>query len=546
MRLRVRLQSPETPAADYDLDGPEIVIGRGTNASLVIPDSRVSRQHVRIVQRDGGWWVEDLGTRNGTLLNGEEMAGAARLLAGDRLSIGGSVVRVIGDPNAGLAISAGTAPLVLDPDGSLPTTAEGRDAVRMRALNQIHKALAESLSLSELLELILARCFDVLDPEEGVIMLRGADGTLSSAAHRRVKRDGAPVTIPRRLVDEVVGKRQPALVLDAAYDDRFAGSASMVSSGIRSIVAAPLVDGEGALGLITLCSRLTVRRFTQPDLDMLVSIASAVALRVRNVALADELASRRVVEHELALAHDVQMSMLPREMPLRSDVALAAQLKPARAIGGDLYDFVLDGDRLWFIVADVAGKSIAAALYMAIVRTLFRATAGGDAAVIDVAARMNQELCRDNEAMMFVTAAIGCLHLPSGALKLVDAGHNPAVMVGAGGEFELPAVPKGIALGVLPQAAYTEARITLEPGATLVLYTDGLTDARGLSGEMFGEDRLHQAIAAAGVETPVRLVADVMNALARFAAGAPQDDDLTILALRYSGRDLASGNSDIG
>ena len=89
MSMRVRLQSPETPAADYDLDGPEIVIGRALNASIVIPDSRVSRQHVRIVQRDGGWWVEDLGTRNGTLLNGEKMAGAARLIAGDRLGIGG-------------------------------------------------------------------------------------------------------------------------------------------------------------------------------------------------------------------------------------------------------------------------------------------------------------------------------------------------------------------------------------------------------------------------------------------------------------------------
>jgi sigma-B regulation protein RsbU (phosphoserine phosphatase) len=268
---------------------------------------------------------------------------------------------------------------------------------------------------------------------------------------------------------------------------------------------------------------------------MLVSIASAVALRVRNVALADELASRRVIEHELALAHEVQMSMLPREMPQRSDVALAARLKPARSIGGDLYDFVLDGDRLWLIVADVAGKSIAAALYMAIVRTLFRATAGGDASVIDVAARMNQELCRDNEGMMFVTAAVGCLHLAEGTLTLVDAGHNPAVIVGAGGGLALPAVPKGIALGILPQAAYTEARIALEPGATLVLYTDGLTDARGAAGEMFGEQRLHRAIAAAGAETPVRAVAAVMDAVERFAAGAPQDDDLTILAVRYSG-----------
>jgi serine phosphatase RsbU (regulator of sigma subunit) len=533
MSIRVRLQSPHAGPADYDFEGPEIVIGRATSAAVVIPDTRVSRQHARIVRRNGGWWVEDLGTRNGTLLNGEPMAGAARLEAGDRLDIGDSVVRFMGDPaDAGRAATAVTDAHPRATDVLPATMAGGRDAVRMRALNQIHRALTESFSLSELLDVILARCFDVLEPEEGVILLRGADGALATAASRRLKPGGPPVTIPRRLVEEVAGKGQPALVVDAAYDERFTGSESIISSGMRSIVAAPLVDAEGALGLITLCSRLAVRQFTQPDLDMLVSIASAVALRVRNVALADALAERRVVEHELALAHDVQMSMLPHAMPQRAEVALAARLKPARSIGGDLYDFVLDGDRLWFIVADVAGKSIAAALYMAIVRTLFRAVARDEAGAVEVAGGMNRELARDNERMMFVTAAVGCLDLREGALALVDAGHNPAVMVEAAGGLHVPAVPKGVALGVLADAPYTEARLTLDPGSTLVLYTDGLTEARGTTGEMFGDDRLRQAIAATAAAGPDALVAEVLHAVERFAAGTPFDDDLTLLALR--------------
>ncbi len=542
MSIRVRVQSPHSRAADYDFDGPEIVIGRATTAAIVIPDTRVSRQHARLVLRDGGWWVEDLGARNHTLLNGEPVAGAAKVHPGDRLDVGDSVVRVIGDADDGGLVAADAN--VAAPDlrsatmaaGRVPErSGAGRDAVRMWTLNEIHRALAEPLSLSELLDVILARCFDVLDPEEGVILLRGADGTLSSAATRRLAPGGGPVTVPRRLVEEVAGKGRPALVLDAAYDERFAGSDSIISSGIRSIVAAPLVDAEGTVGLITLCSRLVVRQFTQPDLDMLVSIASAAALRVRNVALADELAARRVVEHELALAHDVQMAMLPRAMPARAELALAAQLKPARSVGGDLYDFVLDGHRLWFIVADVAGKSIAAALYMAIVRTLFRAMARGEADVVDVVGRMNQELARDNERLMFVTAAVGCLDVCSGALALVDAGHNPAVMIDPGGGLDMPAVPKGIALGVLEEAAYTEARLTLEPGATLVLYTDGLTDARDVSGEMFGSDRLQLAIAAGAADAPAALVAAVIGEVERFAAGAPPEDDLTLLALRYSG-----------
>lgn len=534
MSIRLRVQSPHVAAADYELEGPEIIIGRAATAAIVLADSRVSRRHVRLVLRDGGWWVEDLGARNRALLNGDPVVGASPVRAGDRLEVGDSVLRVMGDAASaevpsGLSDRTSTTPPGAGPDGV------GRDAARMWTLNEIHRALAGPLTLSELLAVILDRCFDVLDPEEGVVLLRGPDGTLSSAASRRHGHSGALVAVPRRLVDEVVGKRQPALVLDAAYDDRFAGSASMISSGIRSIVAAPMVDAEGTVGLIALCSRVVARRFTQPDLDMLVSIASAAALRVRNVALADALAARRVVEHELALAHDVQMAMLPRAMAPRADLSIAAHLTPARSVGGDLYDYVLDGERLWFIVAGVTGKSIAAALYMTIARTLFRVMARGDTALPEVAARMNQELARDNESLMFVTASIGCLDLASGTLALVDAGHTPVVLIGPAGGRQVPEVEKGVALGVVQHASYAETRLALASGATLLLYTDGVTDARAASGEMFGGERFDRAVAAASAAQPATLVAAVVGAIERFAGAAPQEDDMTVLALRYDG-----------
>ncbi len=411
MTMRVRVTTGSGPPAEFPLDADEVLIGRAPTSRIVLNDAKVSRQHARLVRRDDAWWVEDLGARNRTLLNGAPLQQAERLHAGDRLEIGDALLRLIDDGATTQATSVGPA-----------------DAARMWTINEIHRALSGTLSLAELLDVMLARCFDVLDPEEGLILLRNADGALAPMASRRRGRDGGPVTVPRRLIDEVAGKAQPALVLDAAYDDRFSGSASMVASGIRSIVAAPIVDAEGTLGLITLCSRLAVRRFTQADLDMLVTIAAAAALRVRNTALADALAARRVVEHELELAHDVQMAMLPRSMPEHPGLSVAGALKPARSVGGDLYDALLDGDRLWFIVADVAGKSIAAALYMAVARALFRATARGADRVEDVAARINAELARDNDQLMFVTAALGCLDLGSGVLSLVDAGHTPALI----------------------------------------------------------------------------------------------------------------------
>jgi len=532
MSLRLSVQTAQGARTEYALEGPELVVGRATTATIVIQDSRVSRQHARFVLRDGGWWVEDLGARNPTLLNGVPVAGASMLQAGDRIGVGDAVLQLLEDMPAGQP----RPPRPVPEAGTSAGTAPGRaDAARMWTINEIHRALAAPLSLAELLDLILARCFDVLEPEEGLIMLRGRDGVLATAASRRRTPAAAPVAIPRRLVDEVMVKGRPALVLDATYDDRFASSVSMVTSGIRSVVAAPIVDAEGTLGLITLCSRIAVRQFAQPDLDMLVSIASAAALRVRNVALADELAARLVVEHELALAHDVQMDMLPRTMPSYSGLAVAAQLKPAHSVGGDLYDVLLDGDRLWFVVADVAGKSIAAALYMAIARTLFRATVRGAGDVAAVAGRMNQELARDNERLMFVTAAIGCLDLRSGEVAVVDAGHNPVLLAGPDGVGELPGIPKGPALGVMENVSYVAGAFALDPAMTLVLYTDGVPEARGTSGELFGDRRLRETIAARARDMPIdQLVAETMREVERFATGAPPDDDITVLALRYA------------
>jgi serine phosphatase RsbU (regulator of sigma subunit) len=534
MTLRLRVQTAAGARADYALDGSEMIVGRAPTAAIVIADARVSRQHARLVRRDDRWWVEDLGARNRTLLNGAPVRQPEPLRAGDRIEVGDAVLRVF----SGAAPDAADDPATSTPRASTLGVAphgHAADAARIWTLHEIHRALAGPLSLSELLDVILARCFDVLEPEDGLIMLRGADGALINAASRRRGPGAGEVAIPRRLVDEVVGKGQPALVLDAAFDERFAGSDSMVSSGIRSVIAAPIVDAEGTLGLITLCSRLAVRQFVPADLEMLVSLASAAALRVRNVALADALAARRVLEHELALAHDVQMAMLPRAMPAWPGLDIAARLTPARSVGGDLYDVVLDGDRLWFIVADVAGKSIAAALYMAITRALFRATVRGASGAAEIAGRMNVELARDNERMMFVTAAIGGLDLRTGALTLVDAGHTPALLADRTGVHELPSVPKNVALGVLADATYVAADVAALGSAMLVLYTDGLTEARAVDGEMFGDVRLRDTIAAAGEAPLDALVSRVVGAVERFAAGAPPEDDLTFLALRLRG-----------
>ena len=520
MALHLRVEPPQGAHEERLVEAAEMVVGRLGNAGLVLPDPSVSRQHALLKFQDGGWWVEALSSTNPTHLNRVQLAKPARIFPGDLLQMGSTVVRILQPPTPSQPASG----------------VHDRQAARLGILNEVHRALATAISLPQLLDLILERCFDVLGPEEGVILLRKPDGTLERAATCQRAGGKGDVFVSRRLIDEVAGKGRPALVMDAAVDERLMGSESIVMSGVRSVVAAPLVDGEAALGLIVLSSRAGVRQFTEQDLDLLVSLASAAALRVRNVALAEEAAQRRVLERELSIAHDIQMSMLPRPLPDLPQLSIAGSLKPARSVGGDLYDFWIDGDRLWFIVADVAGKGVGAALYMAVVKALFRASAHGDISVAEVASRLNSEIARDNETMLFVTAMFGTLAPSTGEVVMVDAGHNPAAIAGADGALREPAIPKSIALGVLEMAVFKEGRAQLAPGETLVMYTDGATDARSRSGETFGGTRLNEAIAGAA-RAPLRpadLVSSVTAVIDHFASGAAPEDDITLLAIRMA------------
>src|SRR5262249_47366352 len=160
-------------------------------------------------------------------------------------------------------------------------------------------------------------------------------------------------------------------------------------------LAAPLLDEAGSHGMIVLHSRALVRHFSESDLELLVSLAAAAALRLRNLALAEEAAQRRLLDKELELAHAIQMGMLPRERPGGAGFELFARLQPARSVGGDVYDFLLAGRHLWLLVGDVSGKGVGAALFMAVTRTLFRAVAPEASSLAAALARMNRELARD-------------------------------------------------------------------------------------------------------------------------------------------------------
>lgn len=243
------------------------------------------------------------------------------------------------------------------------------------------------------------------------------------------------------------------------------------------------------------------------------------------------------VEQELEVASRIQQAILPQtfcEFDARTDVRLYAAMQPARQVGGDFYDyFWVDEEHLAFAVADVSGKGVPAALYMAISRTVLRAIGLQGLEPGACMRRMNYILCQDNESGMFVTAFYGMLHVPTGTVTYSNAGHNPPYWLSAA------CTPKrfenlgGLVLGVLEAAEYKTGTLQLAPGDSLLLYTDGVTEAMDPAGQFFGEPRLVHELTRSEDTRPTALVGDLMQSVVDFAGGRDPHDDVTVLAVRW-------------
>lgn len=279
-----------------------------------------------------------------------------------------------------------------------------------------------------------------------------------------------------------------------------------------------------------------------------------VALKEYIANLAHTTAAKERIESELKIAHTIQRNFLPKRFPPFPDKVqfdLYADLEAAREVGGDLYDFfLLDDDHLFFSIGDVAGKGVPAALFMAVSKTLIKGVAEQNLSPSQVLEKVNNELAQENEELMFVTVFCGVLELSTGRVSYTNAGHLPPLLLRGGQEASWIELPRGLLLGIEPDTRYETRTLTLQPGETLLLYTDGVTEAMTTGKEFFGEDRLRALATQRTDADPKKLVLDIIKAVQEFsgvivspdtrtvsmsAEPAVQSDDITLLALRYRG-----------
>ena len=251
--------------------------------------------------------------------------------------------------------------------------------------------------------------------------------------------------------------------------------------------------------------------------------------------LTDTTARNASMESELSIARGIQMSMLPKTFPPfpeRKDVDVFAQLTPAKAVGGDLYDFYIREGRLFFCIGDVSGKGVPASLVMAVTNAQFRTLSASENSPANIVGEINRMMASRNSSMMFVTFFVGALDLSTGVLQYCNAGHNAPVLLD--GEVKALKVDSNIPLGVDASWNYSLQEITLEPGSTIFLYTDGLTEAEDKKQDLFGENRVFSALRKAPADTPKDLIKNMSLSVEEFVGEAVQSDDLTMLAIRYN------------
>ena len=274
-----------------------------------------------------------------------------------------------------------------------------------------------------------------------------------------------------------------------------------------------------------------------------VKLADLLAERTRDLEVVRQALAERAqlsrLRQELEVARHLQLSSLPQVFPPfpdRTEFDIFASMQPAKEVGGDFYDFaLLGGDRLAIMIGDASGKGVSAAMFIAMGRSILRSAIVRGASPAQALGLANSTLAVENHTMMFATVFAAILDLRTGWLTYASAGHNPPYVVGPGMPVSVLGGEAGIALGVMEDAEYEDVERQVEPGASLVLFTDGVTEANASDMSMFDEERLEAEIAVLADAGPERMVAAIQESVARFASGMEQADDITVLSARWNG-----------
>lgn len=401
-------------------------------------------------------------------------------------------------------------------------------------LNEISTAVSSTLSLETTVDLIVQKCVKHLKVQQGAVLLfdKPEEGAALKTMVRKVDQDAG--AIPMRLGDQITGwmlrHQKPLVVNDFETETRF--RAPSERGGIQSLLCVPMKLKGRLIGVVNVFNKTGGAAFTVDDQRLLSIIATQSAQVLENARLMEERKALEILQEELRLAREIQRNLLPKEAPGVDGYGLAGHSEPAKRVGGDYFDYVDLGDqRLGLCVADVSGKGITAALLMSNVQATIRGQARLAPDAGACMSHSNEMLYASTDSNKFVTMFYGVLDTAKHRLEFCNAGHNPPIMLSDGGESTLLETG-GPVLGVMPGFPYERNEVEFRPGWTLLIYSDGFSEALNRRLEEFGDDRLRESAENHASLPPDDLVKTLLAEVSEFCGDAPQADDMTMMAIR--------------
>lgn len=562
----------KVPEQIIELNGDRVIMGRHPNCEIVLDNVAVSRYHAQILESHGFFYLEDLHSRNGTLLNGTAIEGRTELHENDTISIcdiqmqfllnyqdspdflDSSIQQTMEVSNASLrkethllAIDENSDEGVLDGSSiisqlDLNTSSQLRISVKpevkLHAVLEISQTLSRALKLDEVLPRILDGLFKIFaQADQGFIMLQSPERKklVVKATKARRSEDEDSIRISTTIVRQAIMSGAAILSADAVEDDRFKMSESITSLRIRSMMCVPLVShGGDILGVIQIATRDIGQQFNKDDLDVLVAITQQASLAVENAKLHEDLVKQRDIERDLEFAHQIQLGLLPHSRPKFKEYEFFDYYESAQSVGGDYFDYIkLPNGKLVVTLGDVAGKGVPAAILMARLYASARYQVLSKASADKALTELNTEIASSGVGLRFITFVMAVLDPKKHTVSLVNAGHMaPLLRKSEAGTVESVAQEKsGMPLGVLKEQTFHVETFTLEKGDTLVFYTDGVTEAMDEKNQLYHRDRLVKFIKS-GPEEVEPLVKGILSDVDAFRQDKTQTDDICVVSFR--------------
>jgi sigma-B regulation protein RsbU (phosphoserine phosphatase) len=530
-RIRFTVYQPGLAPQQVTLAGEGLItLGRASECTLPIKDRFLSRRHAEIALDRGRWFVRDCGSVNGTMLNGMRVVEPAPLRSGDRIGLGDSEVVFHSDDSSSQLIA-------VDSDShatnlSIAIDDDSRGGERSAILVSLALEFLADRPMDDLFEFILGRIVNLLRPSRVAIALLGNERqTFASVRLRRQDvNDSADLLISKTLLREVIDGRKVVSYFDTDQDQALARAASIVAQHIRSAVCAPLVVNDVVLGVLYIDYVSNRGVVKEEDVRLLAQIANFAAVTLERTRLREEVVAKAVLDEELRTAYKIQSRLLPASLPRLDSYVFAGSNRPCKTVSGDYYDIVVRPDgRVYFVIADVSGKGITAALVMSSVATAFQIFTRSDPKPSELLREINATLTPKTSPSRFVTAVAGVLDPSTGTIEFANAGHVAPLIIGRDGVQALRMTD--IVVGIKPEAKYRDQSLTLGPGDSLVLFTDGVTEAENGAEEQLGLDPILALLRPMHGQEAARLLDAIDTRVNEWIGDVPAGDDVTMLAV---------------